>query len=78
MEGRVELKEFANPGEALKLPLATKLRFICAPLKTPKAKQLCHAKWPAAKRHGTVWKKHASEERVDGAIFGRVKGWLYC
>ena len=43
-------------------------------MKTPKAKQLCHAKWPAAKAWDRLEKAHASEERVDGAIFGRVKG----
>ncbi|KAG1647727.1 30S ribosomal protein S1 [Nymphon striatum] len=51
MEGRVDVKEFANPGEAPEINMA---------------------------RREEAWdrleKAYADEERVEGAIFGRVKG----
>ena len=67
MEGRVELKEFANPGEAPEVAVGDEVEVYLRAVENAKAKQLCHAKWPAAKRHGIVWKKHTQVKSVSMA-----------
>jgi hypothetical protein len=57
MEGRVDLKEFANPGKRPRSRSAMKSMSICAPSRTPVARPSSPMRWPSAKPRGTVWKR---------------------
>ena len=75
MEGRVELKEFANPGEAPEVAVGDEVEVYLRAAENVKGEAVVSREMA---RREEAWdrleKAHASEERVDGAIFGRVKG----
>ena len=75
MEGRVELKEFANPGEAPEVAVGDEVEVYLRAAENAKGEAVVSREMA---RREEAWdrleKAHANEERVDGAIFGRVKG----
>jgi small subunit ribosomal protein S1 len=75
MEGRVDLKEFANPGEAPKIEIGDEVDVYLRSVENARGEAVISHEM--AKREA-AWdrleKAYASEERVEGAIFGRVKG----
>ena len=75
MEGRVELKEFANPGEAPEINLDDKVEVYLERVENSKGEAVISRE---KARREEAWdrmeKAYSDEVRVDGAIFGRVKG----
>ncbi|MDX8347978.1 30S ribosomal protein S1 [Cognatiyoonia sp. IB215446] len=75
MEGRVELKEFANPGEDPELAVGDTVEVFLRQVENAKGEAVISREMA---RREEAWdrleKAYADEERVDGAIFGRVKG----
>ncbi len=75
MEGRVELKEFANPGEPPEVAVGDEVEVYLRAAENAKGEAVVSREMA---RREEAWdrleKAHANEERVDGAIFGRVKG----
>ena len=75
MEGRVELKEFANPGEAPEVEVGDEVEVFLRQVENSKGEAVVSREMA---RREEAWdrleKANSSEERVDGAIFGRVKG----
>jgi small subunit ribosomal protein S1 len=75
MEGRVDLKEFASPGEAPKIEIGDEVDVYLRSVENARGEAVISHEM--AKREA-AWdrleKAYASEERVEGAIFGRVKG----
>ena len=79
MEGRVDIKEFANPGEAPDIAVGRYGRSFPASGENAKGEAVISREMA---RREEAWdrleKAYADEERVDGAIFGRVKGGFHC
>ena len=75
MEGRVELKEFADPGEAPKVAVGDEVEVFLRQVENSKGEAVVSREMA---RREEAWdrleKAHTNNERVDGAIFGRVKG----
>ena len=75
MEGRVELKEFANPGEAPDVNLGDDVEVYLRQVENSKGEAVISREMA---RREEAWdrleKAYAGDARVDGAIFGRVKG----
>ncbi|KIN68750.1 30S ribosomal protein S1 [Sulfitobacter donghicola DSW-25 = KCTC 12864 = JCM 14565] len=75
MEGRVELKEFADPGEAPKIAVGDEVEVFLRQVENSKGEAVISREMA---RREEAWdrleKAYAAEERVEGAIFGRVKG----
>ncbi len=75
MEGRVELKEFAEPGEAPKVEVGDEVEVFLRQVENSKGEAVISREMA---RREEAWdrleKAYAAEERVEGAIFGRVKG----
>ncbi|WP_208350494.1 30S ribosomal protein S1 [Pseudaestuariivita rosea] len=75
MEGRVELKEFANPGEAPEIAVGDEVEVFLRQVENAKGEAVISREMA---RREEAWdrleKAYANEERVEGAIFGRVKG----
>ncbi|KJZ21053.1 30S ribosomal protein S1 [Loktanella sp. S4079] len=75
MEGRVDLKEFANPGEDAELAVGDTVEVFLRQVENAKGEAVISREMA---RREEAWdrleKAYADEERVDGAIFGRVKG----
>ena len=75
MEGRVELKEFANPGEEAELAVGDTVEVFLRQVENARGEAVISREMA---RREEAWerleKAYADEERVDGAIFGRVKG----
>ena len=75
MEGRVELKEFADPGEAPKVAVGDEVEVFLRQVENSKGEAVVSREMA---RREEAWdrleKAHSNDERVDGAIFGRVKG----
>ena len=75
MEGRVELKEFAEPGEAPKVEVGDVVEVFLRQVENSKGEAVISREMA---RREEAWdrleKAYAAEERVEGAIFGRVKG----
>jgi small subunit ribosomal protein S1 len=75
MEGRVELKEFADPGEAPKVAVGDEVEVFLRQVENSKGEAVVSREMA---RREEAWdrleKAHTKDERVDGAIFGRVKG----
>jgi small subunit ribosomal protein S1 len=75
MEGRVELKEFANPGEAPEVNLGDEVEVYLRQVESVKGEAVISREMA---RREEAWdrleKAYAGDARVDGAIFGRVKG----
>jgi len=75
MEGRVDLKEFANPGEEAELAAGDTVEVFLRQVENARGEAVISREMA---RREEAWdrleKAYADEERVDGAIFGRVKG----
>ena len=75
MEGRIDLKEFANPGQAPEIEVGDNVEVFLDRVENQRGEAVISRE---KARREEAWdrleKAHASEERVDGAIFGRVKG----
>ena len=75
MEGRVELKEFANPGEAPEVSVGDEVEVYLRQVESSKGEAVISREMA---RREEAWdrleKAYAGDARVDGAIFGRVKG----
>jgi len=75
MEGRIDLKEFANPGEAPEITVGDEVEVYLRNVENARGEAVLSREMA---RREAAWdrleKAYAAEERVDGAIFGRVKG----
>ncbi len=75
MEGRVDLKEFANPGEDAQLEVGDEVEVFLERVENARGEAVVSRE---KARREAAWdrleKAYADEERVEGAIFGRVKG----
>ncbi|MEM0976017.1 MAG: 30S ribosomal protein S1 [Pseudomonadota bacterium] len=75
MEGRVELKEFANPGQAPEIAVGDTVEVFLERVENARGEAVVSRE---KARREEAWdrleKAYESEERVEGAIFGRVKG----
>ncbi len=75
MEGRVELKEFANPGEAPDVSVGDEVEVYLDRVENARGEAVISRD---KARREAAWdrleKAFADEARVEGAIFGRVKG----
>ena len=75
MEGRVDLKEFANPGEAPEVAIGDEVEVYLERVENARGEAVVSRE---KARREAAWdrleKAYEKELRVDGAIFGRVKG----
>jgi small subunit ribosomal protein S1 len=75
MEGRVDLKEFANPGEAPEIAVGDEVEVYLDRVENARGEAVISRD---KARREAAWDKlekaYANDARVDGAIFGRVKG----
>jgi small subunit ribosomal protein S1 len=75
MEGRVDLKEFANPGEQPDIKVGDEVEVYLDRVENVRGEAVLSRE---KARREEAWDRleqaYAKEERVDGAIFGRVKG----
>jgi small subunit ribosomal protein S1 len=75
MEGRIDLKEFSNPGEAPDIKVGDTVEVFLRQVENARGEAVISREMA---RREEAWdrleKAYADEERVDGAIFGRVKG----
>jgi len=75
MEGRVDLKEFAEPGEAPKVQVGDEVEVYLRAAENARGEAVISREMA---RREEAWdrleKAYANDERVEGAIFGRVKG----
>jgi small subunit ribosomal protein S1 len=75
MEGRVDLKEFANPGEQPDIHVGDEVEVYLRSAENARGEAVISHEMA---RREAAWdrleKAYADEERVEGAIFGRVKG----
>ena len=75
MEGRIDLKEFANPGEAPEIAVGDEVEVYLRNVENARGEAVISREMA---RREAAWdrleKAYATEERVDGAIFGRVNG----
>ncbi|MFT6023342.1 MAG: small subunit ribosomal protein S1 [Ascidiaceihabitans sp.] len=75
MEGRVDIKEFADPGEAPKIAAGDTVEVFLRQVENSRGEAVISREMA---RREEAWDRletaYASEERVEGAIFGRVKG----
>jgi small subunit ribosomal protein S1 len=75
MEGRVDLKEFANPGEAPEIAVGDEVEVYLERVENARGEAVVSRE---KARREAAWdrleKAYADENRVEGAIFGRVKG----
>ncbi|MBW7920520.1 MAG: 30S ribosomal protein S1 [Rubellimicrobium sp.] len=75
MEGRVDLKEFAAPGEAPDIKVGDEVEVYLRAAENARGEAVISREMA---RREEAWdrleKAYEREDRVDGAIFGRVKG----
>ena len=75
MEGRVDLKEFANPGEAPEIAVGDEVEVYLDRVENARGEAVISRD---KARREAAWdqleKAYADDARVEGAIFGRVKG----
>jgi small subunit ribosomal protein S1 len=75
MEGRVDIKEFADPGEAPEIAVGDVVEVFLRASENARGEAVISREMA---RREEAWdrleKAYADEERVEGAIFGRVKG----
>ena len=75
MEGRIDLKEFAEPGEEPTIKVGDEVEVFLRQVENARGEAVISREMA---RREEAWdrleKAYADEERVDGAIFGRVKG----
>ncbi len=75
MEGRVDLKEFADPGESPKIEVGDEVEVFLERVENARGEaSISRDKARREEAWDRLEKAYADEERVDGAIFGRVKG----
>ena len=75
MEGRIDLKEFANPGEAPNINVGDEVEVYLDRVENARGEaQISREKARREEAWDRLEKAYATETRVDGAIFGRVKG----
>ncbi|RKS44788.1 SSU ribosomal protein S1P [Paracoccus pantotrophus] len=75
MEGRVDLKEFANPGEAPAIAVGDEVEVYLDRVENARGEaSISREKARREEAWDRLEKAYAAEERVEGAIFGRVKG----
>jgi len=75
MEGRVDVKEFANPGEAPEIAVGDEVEVYLRAAENARGEAVISREMA---RREEAWdrleKAYAGDARVEGAIFGRVKG----
>ncbi|ARC89526.1 30S ribosomal protein S1 [Rhodovulum sp. MB263] len=75
MEGRVDLKEFSNPGEAPEVTVGDEVEVYLDRVENARGEAVISRD---KARREEAWdrleKAYAEDQRVEGAIFGRVKG----
>jgi small subunit ribosomal protein S1 len=75
MEGRIDLKEFANPGEAPEIAVGDEVEVYLDRVENARGEAVISRD---KARREAAWDKlekaYADDARVEGAIFGRVKG----
>ena len=75
MEGRVELKEFANPGEAPSIEVGDEVEVYLRNVENARGEAVLSHEMA---RREAAWdrleKAYAAEERVEGPMFASVKG----
>ncbi|MDE9449687.1 30S ribosomal protein S1 [Aliiroseovarius sp. Z3] len=75
MEGRVDVKEFANPGEAPEIAVGDEVEVFLRSAENARGEAVISREMA---RREEAWdrleKAYADDARVEGAIFGRVKG----
>ena len=77
-EGRVLLKEFASPGQDSELAVGDKVDIFVERIENATGEAILSREKARREESWTVLEKsYADEERVDGVIFGRVKGDEY-
>ena len=75
MEGRIDIKEFAEPGEEPKIKVGDEVEVYLDRVENSRGEaQISREKARREEAWDRLEKAYASETRVDGAIFGRVKG----
>ena len=75
MEGRVDLKEFANPGEEPSIKVGDEVEVYLDRVENARGEaSISREKARREEAWDRLEQAYAKEERVDGAIFGRVKG----
>lgn len=75
MEGRVDLKEFANPGEDATIKVGDEVEVYLDRVENARGEaSISREKARREEAWDRLEKAYESEERVEGAIFGRVKG----
>ena len=81
MEGRIDLKEFANPGELPNINVGDTVEVYLDRVENARGEaQISREKARREEAWDRLEKAYATETRVDGAIFGRVKGgfpWIW-
>ncbi|MDP2061754.1 MAG: 30S ribosomal protein S1 [Phaeovulum sp.] len=75
MEGRIDLKEFANPGETPSIKVGDTVEVFLERVENARGEaSISREKARREEAWDRLEKAYEKEERVDGAIFGRVKG----
>jgi small subunit ribosomal protein S1 len=75
MEGRIDIKEFAEPGEAAKIEVGDEVEVFLDRVENSRGEaSISRDKARREEAWDRLEKAYADEERVEGAIFGRVKG----
>ncbi len=75
MEGRVDLKEFANPGEAPEITVGDEVEVFLDRVENARGEaSISRDKARREEAWDRLEKAYEKEDRVEGAIFGRVKG----
>ena len=75
MEGRIDLKEFADPGESPKIDVGDEVEVFLERVENARGEaSISREKARREEAWDRLEKAYADEERVEGAIFGRVKG----
>ncbi len=75
MEGRVDLKEFANPGEAPEVEIGDEVEVYLERVENARGEAVISRDKARREEAWDKLEKAAEKDgRVDGAIFGRVKG----
>ncbi|MEQ9039278.1 MAG: 30S ribosomal protein S1 [Silicimonas sp.] len=75
MEGRVDLKEFANPGEAPEIAVGDEVEVYLDRVENARGEaSISRDKARREAAWDKLEKAYADDARVEGAIFGRVKG----
>ncbi|MBL1435053.1 MAG: S1 RNA-binding domain-containing protein, partial [Rhodobacteraceae bacterium] len=75
MEGRVDLKEFAEPGQAAEIEVGDTVEVFLERVENSRGEAaISREKARREEAWDRLEKAYEKEERVEGAMFGRVKG----